>query len=153
MNSGMFYRVALLTIFGANTFVGAGEMGVVLVSIKPHSSIERTHVCKITKIGAADAADCNDPKCASGGEAVEVGLASKGLRRVCKTIGSSVNRGFDITYAVDGEKVVTWTPNDPEPNLKRIGLTPFQEYSPLNPACARMSFKEASTRSECTQMK
>lgn len=149
----MYCSAIWVGLSGLNGLVCAEELDVGLVSVKPHPSIERKHACVMVKLDEAVAADCYEPKCSSGGAAVEAALASKGLKRICKAKDTSVNRGFDVTYVVSGEKHVAWTARDPEPDLKRIGLMAFEEHSPLNPVCARMSFKEASAISECTQIK
>ena len=124
-----------------------------LVSIKAHASTERLNVCMVVKAEGSIMGDCNDPKCSTGGDSVDTTLAAKGMKRICKTKGASVNRGFDVTYQINGVKYVAWTARDPERELNLIGLSQFEDYSPLNPACARMTFKEASARSECTQLK
>ncbi len=153
MKSCMFCFAVFLGLCGASGFGYSEEFGVELVSVNPHPAVERTHVCKIVKVGAADVSDCNDPKCAAGGADVDMALSAKGVKRICKTIGASVNRGFDVTYLIRGEKHVAWTAHDPGSDLERIGLTAFEEHSPLNPVCARMSFKEASAVGECSQIK
>jgi len=140
-------------MFVLNSQVYAGEPGVELMGVKAHAAIERSHACLVVKTDSSVLSDCNDPKCMSGGAAVDAALAVKGEKRICKTIDASVNRGYDVTYSVNGKKYVAWTARDPEPELNKIGLTVFEEHSPLNPACALMSFKEASAISECSQMK
>src|ERR1017187_5927580 len=135
MKLRLFSCAVLFGLFVSDGFVFAGDSSVELVSIKPHPAIERTHACMIVKSDAAVAGDCNDPKCASGGAAVDEALASKGMKRICKMIDAKVNRGFDVTYAVNGKQLVGWTDRDPEPELNRIGLTAFEEHSPLNPLC------------------
>jgi hypothetical protein len=149
----IFCSVALFILSGANGVASAKESDVVLLSITPHPATETAHVCKIVKADAKNNSDCDDPKCASGGAAVDAALASKNMKRICKRITASVNRGYDVTYALDGAKFVTWTYPDPEPNLRKIGLVPFEEHTPLNPLCGQMSFKEASVRVECTELK
>jgi len=149
----MFCSALLIGLLGSNGWAHAEGGDVELLSVKPHTAIERTHACLIVKADAADTADCNDPKCAAGGAAVDMALASKGVKRICKTMDASVNRGFDVTYAVYGQKYTAWTARDPESELNQVGLMAFEDYSPLNPACARMTFKEASARSECAEIK
>ncbi len=153
MKSRIFCSAVLLGLFGANNFASAEEPDIGLVSITPHPAIEHTHACKIVKTDAADTADCDDPKCASGGTDVDKALASRGVKRICKTIDKTVNRGFDVTYSVYGKKHVAWTEHDPEAELNQIGLTSFEEHSPLNPVCASMTFQEASGIKECGMMK
>jgi hypothetical protein len=149
----IFHSAVLGVLFGACSLAGAEESGVGLLSVNPHRSIERTHACKIVKADDAVTADCNEPKCFSGGATVDAALASRGLKRVCKLMDASVNRGFDVTYSVNGAKYVAWTASDPEPDLSRIGLTAFEEHTPLNPMCSQMTFKEASSVSACSQLK
>jgi hypothetical protein len=152
MKLRVFYPMALIWLLGSHGIVRAEEPGIVLIGIKAHPTVERTHVCKIVKMDEKSSEDCDDSKCASGGPAVAAALAAKGMKRVCRMKDASVNRGYDVTYAVSGVKMTVWTASDPEAELKRIGLSPFEEHSPLNPECAQMSFKEASTKSECSEM-
>jgi hypothetical protein len=152
MRPYFFSSIALAALLGAANTALAKDSEIVLVSIKAHPANESAHVCKVVKADADNVSDCNDPKCSSGGAAVDAVLASRNMKRVCKTIVATVNRGYDITYNRDGEKIVTWTYEDPEPILKKIGLVPFEEHTPLNPLCAQMSFKEASAIKECTDM-
>lgn len=153
MKHYVFYLITLFAMSCASGLASARETGVVLVSVKPHPTIESTHVCRIVNADAENISDCDDPKCASGSAAVDVALASRNMKRICKTKNVSVNRGYDVTYALNGEKYVAWTYPDPEPELKKIGLVPFEEHTPLNPQCGQMSFKEASANAKCTELK
>lgn len=143
---------AILTgILGSINLVHATEAAVELASIKPHPSIEHTHACVVVKNNDAATEDCNEPKCAAGGPALDAALGAKGLKRICRSIEAKVNRGYDVTYKIYGEKYVAWTDRDPEEELSRIGLTVHEEYTPTNPACPQHAFQEANDpdASEC----
>ena len=153
MKCSMLYLAVLAGLITQNNFVRAEDLNVKLVGVKPHSAVERTHVCTVVKIDDVNTGDCNEPKCFSGGAVVDAALASKGLKRICKSIDASVNRGFDVTYSVNGEEHVSWAAQNPEYDLNREGLTIPEEHSPLNTTCPQVTFKEenglSNNESEC----
>lgn len=148
MKFRLLFSAVWIGTFCLNGIARAESMRVELVSISPHPSIGHKHVCMVVKIGEENASDCDEPKCLSGGEAVDMALASKGLKMACKTIDVNATNGFDVTYKIYGAEFAAWTANDPEPELSRIGLTVRDKYTPTDPACLASEFEDENTASE-----